>query len=278
MDEAKARARDTYNAAADAFDDAALGFWDRFGQQTVDRLDLVRGARVLDVCCGAGASAIPAASRVGPTGRVVAVDFAERLLDRTRAKADRLGVTWLDTRCADIETLDYPSGTFDAVVIVFGIFFLPDMAAAARRLWRWVATGGRLAVTTWGPGLFEPANTCFWDAVAAVRPDLYRSYHPWDALTDPQAVTDLLHAAGARHIQVEAIPGVHTLDRPDDFWTIVRGSGFRATHDALTSSERDRVRDRTLTELTHRGVTTLRTGVIYAVATKFADLVHGLGG
>jgi len=84
---AKARAAATYNAAADHYDDAANSFWGRFGRRTVERLALSPGARVLDVCCGSGASALPAAERVGPGGHVLGVDLAEELLTLARAKA-----------------------------------------------------------------------------------------------------------------------------------------------------------------------------------------------
>ena len=67
-----------------------------------------------------------------------------------------------------------PNGGFDAVVCVFGIFFLPDMPGAVRKLWALVRPGGNLAVTTWGPRFFEPATTAFWDSIREVRPDLYR--------------------------------------------------------------------------------------------------------
>ena len=69
MDDAKRRAQFTYDAAVEFFDDPALGFWDR--------------------CAGSGASAIPAAVRVGPQGRVVAVDLADKLLALGRIKAER---------------------------------------------------------------------------------------------------------------------------------------------------------------------------------------------
>jgi ubiquinone/menaquinone biosynthesis C-methylase UbiE len=54
----------TYNAAADHYDHPAVSFWDRYGRRTVDRLPIISGMAVLDVCCGMGASAIPAAERV----------------------------------------------------------------------------------------------------------------------------------------------------------------------------------------------------------------------
>src|SRR5215470_6802693 len=100
-DDAARKAAETYNAAADHFDGPALSFWDRFGRGTIDRIDLRPGARVLDVCCGSGASAIPAAERVGPTGRVLAIDLAEKLVDLGRRKARRRGLSHLEFRVED---------------------------------------------------------------------------------------------------------------------------------------------------------------------------------
>lgn len=64
-DPAKLKAQTTYNLAADCFDARPLGFWARYGQRTVARLELRTGDRVLDVACGTGASALPAAEAVG---------------------------------------------------------------------------------------------------------------------------------------------------------------------------------------------------------------------
>jgi len=74
--DAATRAATTYNATADVYDHPVNSFWDRFGRRTVDRLELRPGARVLDVCCGSGASAIPAAEAAGPAGSVLGVDLA----------------------------------------------------------------------------------------------------------------------------------------------------------------------------------------------------------
>lgn len=268
MEDAKARAASVYNAAADHFDDPALGFWDRFGQATVDRLDLAPGARVLDVCCGSGASAIPAADRVGPTGRVVGVDLAENLLALAAGKARRAGLDNLEFRHQDLEELEFPPASFDAVVIVFGIFFLPDMPSAVRRLWQWVRPGGRLAVTTWGPRVLEPGNSVFWDAVADVRPDLHRAYNPWDDLTDPDALRSLLEGAGARPERVEPVAATHRLGSPEDFWTIVLGTGYRGTYDAMAPHEQKLLEKKVLDELVSSRITEVETNVIHAVATK----------
>src|SRR5258707_7530195 len=119
--DAKPRATATYNAAADSYDNPANSFWERFGRRTVERLHLAPGARVLDVCCGSGASALPAAEIVGPSGRVMGVDLAARLLDNARAKAKGRGLANVEFRSGDMLDLQIPE-RFDAVVCVFGIF------------------------------------------------------------------------------------------------------------------------------------------------------------
>ena len=76
---AQDRAAFTYNAAADCFDASPLSFWDYFGRRTIELASLPIGSRVLDVCCGTGASALPAAEVVGQTGKVIGIDLAEQL-------------------------------------------------------------------------------------------------------------------------------------------------------------------------------------------------------
>src|SRR5262245_17089628 len=98
LDEAKKKAATTYNAASDFYDHPANTFWSRYGQQTVERLQLALGERVLDVCCGSGASALPAAGMVGPTGAVVGMDLADNLLALARSKAKERGLNNVEFR------------------------------------------------------------------------------------------------------------------------------------------------------------------------------------
>ena len=265
-EDAKRRAADTYNAASDYYDDPANSFWERFGRRTVERLGLSPGARVLDVCCGSGASAIPAAEAVGPGGSVLGVDLAAGLLELARGKAERRGLKNIDFRAGDMLDLGLPEAGFDAVVCVFGIFFVPDMQTAVRELWRLVRPGGRLAVTTWGPRLFEPANGAFWESVRALRPDLYKGFNPWDRISEPDAVRALFAAAGVEGAEVVAEAGAHPLGSPDDWWALVLGSGYRGTVESLNAEERERVRLENLDFVRRARVRAVEANVVYASA------------
>jgi ubiquinone/menaquinone biosynthesis C-methylase UbiE len=268
LEEPARRAASTYSAAADHYDRPALGFWDRWGAGTVSRLALSPGDAVLDLCCGAGGSAIPASRAVGPDGRVLGVDLALPLLELARAKAARLRLTNVEFRKGDATRTGLPSGAFDAVVCVFGVFFVGDMPGFVAEMWRMVRPGGALAITTWGPGWCEPASTVFWDCVRAAEPSLYRAFNPWDEITTPDALCRLFARAGIEAASAQPRAGEHHLDRPEDFWDIVLGSGYRGTVDALRPEQTEAVHDQVLAILSSRAVGTLRTDVVFGTATK----------
>jgi SAM-dependent methyltransferase len=106
-------------------------------------LDLVAGARMLDVATGTGAVALCAAERGGV---VTAVDISPQLLERARAAAREAGLA-IEFRVADAQQLPFASGSFDAVASAQGAVFAPDREAAARELARVCRPGGSLGLT-----------------------------------------------------------------------------------------------------------------------------------
>ena len=250
-----------YSAAADHHDAEALSFLRRFGERTVARAELRPGEFVLDVCCGAGSTALPAARGVAPGGRVIGIDLAPPLLDLARRKAAAQGIVNAEFRHADFDQVFFRPQSFDAVICQFGIFFFPDMAGTLKKMWRFLRPGGRLVVTTWGPGAFEPANTLFWDAVRRERPDLEQTRSARMELSEPGAVARLFSTAGIEAIE-EPEAYDHPLSSAEDWWTIVLGSSHRGRVDQLTAEQRERVRQSCLT-LTAGSI---KMPVVYTVA------------
>jgi len=265
---AQARAAFTYNAAADFYDASPLGFWDYFGRRTIELASLPSGSRVLDVCCGAGASALPAAEAVGPKGNVVGVDLANQLLESARTKAIQRRLGNVDFELGDMLSLRFPVASFDAVVCVFGIFFVPDMARAVNELWSRVRPGGKLAVTTWGPNFCEPANDAFWCSIENVRSDLYKGFNPWDRISDPASLRKILDGAGVTSPKIIAENRFHPVTSPDDWWTIILGSGYRGTIEQLAPVERQKVKEANLAFIRDENISAVETNVLYALAKK----------
>lgn len=85
--------------------------------------DLPVGATVLDLGCGAGMDSIIAARRVGPTGRVIGIDFSEAMLARARAAKALVNLPHLQFRQCDAECVPLADKSID-VALVNGIFNL----------------------------------------------------------------------------------------------------------------------------------------------------------
>lgn len=267
-DKSKAAATSAYNAASDFFDHPVNSFWNRFGQETVDRLGLTAGQSVLDVCCGTGASAIPAARYVGSEGSVLGVDLAENLIALAQAKASREGLRQATFRCEDMLAIEPQDALFDAVVCVFGIFFVPDMKAAASELWRRVKPGGCLAITTWGPDFFEPANDGFWKIIHQLAPELHKTFNPWDRISTPSSLITMLEASGVWGAAISEEKYIHPIMQPEDWWTTVMGSGYRGTIDKLVPELRQKARALNLAFIEKARVDAIQANVIYAIARK----------
>ena len=100
------------------------------------------GAVILDLGCGAGLDSLIAAQRVGPTGRVIGVDFSDAMLGRARQSAVELGVRNVEFYQADAETLPIDDSVID-VALANGVFNLnPDREAIFGELARVVRQGG----------------------------------------------------------------------------------------------------------------------------------------
>jgi ubiquinone/menaquinone biosynthesis C-methylase UbiE len=259
----RARIAATYTAAADHFD--SLPFWHHFGRRTVERLRLQRGARVLELCCGTGASALPAAEAVGPTGSVLGVDLTEALVQQARARAAALGLGHATFQCADVESLTFPAASFDAIVSVFGLFFIPDMSGMLARAWGWLAPGGQLAVTTWGQEVLAPGEALFWDAVVAEEPSLKTAGHA-SRLDTPGKIAAVFAAAGLPPPVIEHDRWEMALASPEAFWPVIMGTSNRAAWDALSAPQQARVRAHVTEAL--RSTTVCAMDALYAVVRR----------
>ena len=116
----------------------------------IARLGIPPGARVLDVACGTGNTAIPLA---GSGAVVTGVDIATNLLAQARERAadENLTITFDE---GDAEQLPYTDATFDAVVTMFGAMFAPRPELVASEAARVLKPGGLLAMANWNPTSF----------------------------------------------------------------------------------------------------------------------------
>lgn len=114
---------------------------------TLDEIGLRPGDRVLDVACGTGTVARQARARLGESGTVVGVDVSGPMLEVARRVAPDI-----DWREGDAAALPLREGEqFDVVICQQGLQFFADRCAPVREMYRALAPGGRVAVSTWRP-------------------------------------------------------------------------------------------------------------------------------
>ena len=107
---------------------------------------LNKGEVVLDLGCGAGFDSLLAARDVGPTGRVIAVDMTEAMLDKARAAAEERGLSNVEFRQGFAEELPLEDASVDVAISNGVINLTPDKEQTLRELWRVLKPGGRLQI------------------------------------------------------------------------------------------------------------------------------------
>ena len=213
-----------------------------FTEALFARAALAPGARVLDIGCGAGETALMAARRVGPGGRVTGADLSEPLLAAARARAagEPAGAAPVDWLAADAQSHDFrreAADGFDHALSRFGVMFFADSVAAFANIRRALAENGRLTFLCWRGVPDNPWVALPREAVLRVVPDLEPP--PPDApgpfrFAERAHLLSILEAAGFRAVACEAVAHDMTLgESPEaaaDF-VVTRGPCARLLRD-----------------------------------------------
>ncbi len=173
------------------------------------RARFAAGETVLDIGCGAGATTLEAARRVGPGGGVTGADISVPLLavGRDRAGSEPPGAAPIRFVEADVETADL--GRYDRIVSRFGVMFFADSARAFANVRRMLGPGGRMTFLCWRALSENPWVGVPRDAVLPLLPEVP---------PPPQPDT----------------PGPFRFAGADPLVALLRGAGFDAvTCDAL---------------------------------------------
>ena len=120
------------------------------GDALVESLGVTPGMEVLDLGCGDGTTALPAAQR---GANVLGVDIAENLVAAGNARASAAGMTNLRFQQGDASDLkDLAGDSFDLVISIFGAMFAPRPLDVAKEMTRVTRSGGRIVMGNWIPG------------------------------------------------------------------------------------------------------------------------------
>lgn len=162
-------------------------------------------ARVLDIGCGAGATTLAMARRLGPQGLALGVDISGPLVAAARARAQAEGLANAAFVEADAQMFPFDAQDFDTVISRFGVMFFDDPEAAFANIRRALRPGGRLTFVAWR----SPSENPFMIAGAmAAAPFLPEMKPPSPnapgqfAFADGERVKRILTAAGWQGVEV----------------------------------------------------------------------------
>lgn len=189
----------------------------------IDHVDPEAGQTILELTAGPGETGFLAASRLGPSGRLISSDFVPAMVEAARRGAAERGLDNVECRVIDATDIDLPDGSVDGVLSRFGLMLIPAQDQAMHEIRRVLRPGGRCAYATWGP---PERNPWIFQMVAALL------QNGWTPPGDPAAPggvfslatgdsnRELAAGAGFADVSVEELEGVMRFEGPDDYWTM----------------------------------------------------------
>ncbi len=225
-----------------AFDQMSAGIWNEaaqhydqlsrllFGAVTDEfiRFSGIRpGEKVLDIACGPGAASLRAAAAVGPRGTVDAVDFAEKMISiaSTRPRRDDSApIVW---RRMDAQRLEFPGGSFDAVICQLGLMLFARPKLALGEMARVAKPGGRVSCLVQGEAAKMLFTSLLNKTMVKHVPELKIPGAPtiYD-FGPPGVLEDALSQAGLARVESRRLSGKFHFESPQAYWeTMASGAG-----------------------------------------------------
>lgn len=140
-------------------------------EQVFKLVDLQPGEKVLDVGTGAGSPALEAYPFVGPTGKITGIDSAASMIVAATRRAQELGIGNAEFFEMEGEKMDFPDGTFDAIVSRYAYPHFTHASKAFAESFRVLRKGGRLGASMHGAVEKNPYICAPIVAMAKYHPD-----------------------------------------------------------------------------------------------------------
>ena len=199
--------------------DAIQEFGMRVSVWLVEHLDLQPGQTVLELAAGPGDSGFLAAELVKPGGKLISSDASRAMLGVATGRARDLGVTNVEFKVLELEWIDLPTASVDAVLCRWGLMLAVDPATALTETRRVITPGGKVALSVWD----EPAKNPWATVISRALVELGHVEPPdpeapgMFALADPERLRELLEDAGFVEPVVETVELTRPAADVEDF-------------------------------------------------------------
>lgn len=211
----------------------------------IEHADLQPGQRVLELAAGPGDTGFLAAELIEPGGTLVSSDASDAMLELARERAERFGVKNVEFANLQLEWIDLPAASVDAVLCRWGVMLCVDPPAAVKEVRRVLRPGGRFALAVW-----DLADKNPWATIPARALIELGHTSPPDpsapsmfGLSEPGRLQQLLEEAGFVEVEVDAVQLDRTYETLDEFFDETHDLSmmFAEVYDALGEDERREV-------------------------------------
>lgn len=203
-----------WNAVAADYDEVFFGQLPELTEAAIELLSPAKEDTVLDVAAGPGTLAVRLAPRVH---RVVAIDFAEAMIERLRLHVMQNHLHNLEVRVMNGEELLFGTGSFDSAISMFGVFLFDDRRRALEELFRVVVPGGRVLISSWASPDQNTLLSVGMEAVRAALPDLPGPPGPLST-QDPEKCAAELDAAGFERARTQLFKTSVKFASVEQYW------------------------------------------------------------
>lgn len=231
----KQRITSIFDIVADGYDNPSTRFFSFCADKMLDILQPQQNTRLLDIATGTGAVATSAAQMLLPEGKVHGIDLSKNMLDEAFKNAQKMSLSNIELQIMDAEKPLFEPDHFHYITCSFGIFFLPDMAAALINWKHIMQPGGKLIISSFAPGAFTPFSDLFKSRMSQYGIEIPEA--AWFRLSDENECRNLITNAGFTDVEViRKQMGYHLLNT-DDWWEILWQTGFRGFLNQLSATD-----------------------------------------
>ncbi|HEY1511993.1 MAG TPA: methyltransferase domain-containing protein [Solirubrobacteraceae bacterium] len=219
----------------------------------IEQLSLQPGQRLLELAAGPGDTGFLAAELIAPGGTLITSDATEGMLAVARERAQQFDVKNVEFKQLQIEWIDLPTASVDAIVCRWGYMLTVDPAAGMSDARRVLKPGGRFAIAVWDRAPENPWATIPTEAFVqgGYLDPPERGGVGMFALADPDVLQQMLEDAGFVEVVIDSVEVIREYDAFEDYWgeTLDLSPTHSRTLEPLSDEQRADV-ERRVRELT----------------------------
>ena len=214
--------KEAWNSVSNAWmkwNDFTMNFLKPMGEAMIKALSIKSNDIVLDIASGTGEPAFTIAA-IAKNGQVYATDLSEEMLSIARTYADKLDISNIEFKAADVSELPFKNNFFDKISCRMGFMFFPDMQLAANEMFRVCKNDGKAAISVWDVPEKNDWSTTMTKALSkhielpkpsTDAPGMFRC-------AKPGLVKELFEKAGFKNVKEETISGKIDFGTSQNYW------------------------------------------------------------